>query len=1629
MGKKPKNNYKVITSFLLVLSLFLTSGFVTGLFAKNDNTQNIIFSTYTFSFEEPKFSEVELTGKTFTRISVSNCISHGSPGQPSLPISTVKILVPQGMVIMDIIVVEGKCLEVNYDLSSKPVVPQQDPIILRSHAKNPTLKMDEEIYKSLNPVLNKYFDNFDVNFCRGYKILSLDLHPVKYIPGNNRILYHPEMTVKLKLKQIYEANQFFRNNSDDENWIKNLVFNGEETDSYDPSSQVVLEYTDGLCDPGDSYDYVIITTTQNGLDDWATSGGTPNNWTSLMNKHQTDDGLSCTLVTMEDIIACSDYWNTTALFNDTPAKIREFCKDAYQDWGTSYVLIGGDDDLIPAREMDYAYESDVDTDIYWSNLDNSFNADEDSLWGEASDVGFDLYSELYIGRLTCDVPQDVSNWMNKSFTYADSTSEDYLENAGFYGGDSGWLTEGDDFIDFSAIQGTSDWLGPDPGSIGEYPDRLGFLYGFETWNNEHPNIQFNLSVKWTAEPTNTGWQGGSAASAQAGLKNAINNDDVTLLSGLAHANADVSLDISSSTWESNYHNTMPFFIYDYGCHCGDMDAADDGVLHSMLFHSDTELAFACIYNTCYGWGAWDDTNASSSLHQKLFWDYIFDLDNNSGSASNWQLGKAMAFSRDVMAPTVNWTYGGAPGAWRATIQGCLLFGDPAQKLKAPGNASNITLDEITPANGSADISVGSVTLSVNVTDYEGDTMDIIFRTNESGTWHDIGSNSSQASGAYYQIHSFDSYNTKYWWSVNATDLTGTSGWTNETYHFTTIAMHNVTKPTNFQAITHNRSQINLSWIRGENATHTYIERNTSLNWEKANGTLIYNNTGTSYNDINLDMNTLYYYRAWSWDNDQQILNTSSIMIFNTTNSNNLPVLSSESPSNRSISLILNSSLYVTVSDSDLDLMNVTFLINVSSSWTLIGYNDSSSDGTYVQTCSSFDTYETTYWWSVNCSDGYNWTNETYSFTITSNEPPALSNGNPSNEYTNVSLLTSSLSVDINDLDGDPLNWTIETSPNIGSQDNSTGAEGNGTKTCVITSLRHSTTYYWYVNVSDGKIWTNETYSFTTNYAPSHSSETPTNNSNTISPIPVLSITCSDTDSDVMTAFWHSNSSGSWDVFAINNSINDGSSITQVNNNFSGNGTKYWWSVNLTDENTWVNSTYHFTTNYAPSISSPSPSNGSTGVTVSTTIISVTINDIEGDTFNWTIETSPNVGYNTGENSSNGSISCNISSLSYSTTYYWFVNVTNGRIWTNNTYNFQTEAEQTDDPGGGGGGGGSPAPPLIINNAPSIPVVPIGSTEGYVNETYTYSTNSSDSDSDQICYKFDWGDGTTSDWTDLTNTGVGILLSHNWSANGKYTVKAISKDEHNFESDWSDSLNVTIKEKTSALDDSAEDNELTVEMLTTNTVNESVNFSASVARAGEETLTYFWDFGDGTKSLEKQSNHTYAEPGTYDVTFVVYDEDGKLVNMTTFTVTIQSESSVSSDELVENNQQLETSFIIILAIFFGGLVVVILLLLKRITKAAIPDKSSEYSYDKKISAKKLQTHQARVKLYKLKPKRAPATMADVEYDHDIVMPNIDYPPDIRDIEFEISEFKQLQKSLKDIRKEIDKILARYEEKKK
>jgi predicted double-glycine peptidase len=160
-------------------------------------------------------------------------------------------------------------------------------------------------------------------------------------------------------------------------------------------------------------------------------------------------------------------------------------------------------------------------------------------------------------------------------------------------------------------------------------------------------------------------------------------------------------------------------------------------------------------------------------------------------------------------------------------------------------------------------------------------------------------------------------------------------------------------------------------------------------------------------------------------------------------------------------------------------------------WTIttspnIGSSAGTNEYNGTKTCAIAGlTYSTMYIWMVKVNDGSKWTNKTYSFTTQSapvNNPPIVTNPNPANMSTGVPITLSLLTVLVQDPEGKHINWTITTSPNIGSSAGTN--EYNGTKTCAIAGLTYSTMYIWMVKVNDGSGWTNKTYDFTTQTASS-----------------------------------------------------------------------------------------------------------------------------------------------------------------------------------------------------------------------------------------------------------------------------------------------------------------------------------------------------------------------------------------------------------------------------------------------------------------------------------------------------------------------------------------------------------------
>jgi len=143
------------------------------------------------------------------------------------------------------------------------------------------------------------------------------------------------------------------------------------------------------------------------------------------------------------------------------------------------------------------------------------------------------------------------------------------------------------------------------------------------------------------------------------------------------------------------------------------------------------------------------------------------------------------------------------------------------------------------------------------------------------------------------------------------------------------------------------------------------------------------------------------------------------------------------------------------------------------------------------------------------------------------QEPVVCDIYPLNNTVNVSTSLDMLGFDLIDYQGDLMNYSVVTIPDISGGIQNDSGVGNDRYSIPVSGLKFNTVYVWFVNVSDpggSGNWTNMSFSFSTfeNAAPVLSDPSPVNRSEDVSLSPVLSVSVSDVDEDGMDVFFRTN---------------------------------------------------------------------------------------------------------------------------------------------------------------------------------------------------------------------------------------------------------------------------------------------------------------------------------------------------------------------------------------------------------------------------------------------------------------------------------------------------------------------------
>jgi hypothetical protein len=617
-----------------------------------DNDINI-----TYPFNSPTIETIDIAGTLYNRVTLPDSYPAGSAGEPKIPSKGVFLLLPPETKVSDITIIPGEKIVLGTGFIVEPT-SQAIPMSQTENLPIPT--PNEAIYQSDAAYPGELFTQIGVQSFRGYQILVLLLHPIQYNPVTGELSYYTNLEVSVHTVATGVQSVYYRGCAQDSKEVQQKVDNPEMSLRY------TQEYSSSS--PSfDAYDLLIITT------DALKDGFEP-----LKQAHDAT-GVSTVIKTLTDV-GGSDL-----------ESIRNYIRDAYTNWGIEYVLIGGDDNVVPAPMLFVSgmdenvtyYEDTMPADLYYACLDGPYNYDGDGNWGEPNDGegggDVDLIAEVYVGRACVGSAAEVNNFVTKTVAYINRNLDDgYLKkvcHAGEYLGDYGIASYGGNYID-QLVNGSTDDGYTTVGIPGD-DYIINKLY-------DSPGYDWPTSA----------------------IISVINNG-VHIINHLGHASYDYNMKMGSYDVDAlNNPSNRTCFIYSQGCMAGGFDNGDCIAEHFTV--KTTHAAFAGIWNARYGFFWSYSTDGDSQRLHRQFWDAVF-------GEMIPEIGRANHDSKEDNLPIIG----------RSCIRWCYyetnLFGDPALQITEMNNNHAPEKPTIPsgPTNGKAGV---TYTYSTVTTDVDGQSL-------------------------------------------------------------------------------------------------------------------------------------------------------------------------------------------------------------------------------------------------------------------------------------------------------------------------------------------------------------------------------------------------------------------------------------------------------------------------------------------------------------------------------------------------------------------------------------------------------------------------------------------------------------------------------------------------------------------------------------------------------------------------------------------------------------------------------------------------------------------------------------------------------------------------------------------
>lgn len=567
----------------------------------------------------------------------------GFPGQPSFPYQQVKLLLTPGesatsmeVVFSDEVIMPGK-----YNL-----YPQQDVKPL-SDGNSVSFRKDKAVYSQNAFLPADPKGKLLTAFLNGRSFALSTFTPVRYNPVTGQLSYYSNARVIVHSAPDTKALKAL------DNFTDRNIESVKLADNYLAESKYSLKQLG----PTVRYDLIIVCTRI-----------FKNSFSSLRANYLSE-GLTSLVVTLDSI-------NGIMPGGNIPEKIRNFIIEMYKNHAAQYVMLAGDDDLIPHQGF-YCYvdsgsgytDQNIPADLYYSALDGNWDTNANGLYGEPGEE--DLLPDIAVARLPFSDAAELDHILNKSYKYQFSPVNGEFRN----------------------IMMAGERLYSNPLSWGS--DYLNLLKGDRSQNGYTTSgipLDFNYDDMYDE----------TAVWSKQDLMNHLNLGR-PMLNHAGHANQDYVMrmgpqDITNANFmglNGIDHNFT--VIYSHGCDCAAFDASDC-IAEKMVTIDNFAAAF--VGNSRYGWFNEGQTEGPSAHLHREYMDALYSDSLN-------RIGRAHMESKIASAAWVTAPGQWEPGALRWCFYDCNVLGDPAMAVYTD---NPITVNSDFPAS----LPLQSVSVSGNI---------------------------------------------------------------------------------------------------------------------------------------------------------------------------------------------------------------------------------------------------------------------------------------------------------------------------------------------------------------------------------------------------------------------------------------------------------------------------------------------------------------------------------------------------------------------------------------------------------------------------------------------------------------------------------------------------------------------------------------------------------------------------------------------------------------------------------------------------------------------------------------------------------------------------------------------------